>query len=441
MEATMLFPKLKHHLLTELDLSKRLQNVVLWYLLFLMTSKRKHSLKEAAAFSGLHASQFSRVLKNHPHVPVECLKQLGKKRARELAKMAENLSNGKLPWFAAIIIDSTMQHRSSSVHPENTARINHGKGVRIGHQWTNVVLMINNKLVPLPPITFETKAYCRKHGLIYETENQKVTRYLLHLDLESYIGPHDPRSVVVLADSGYDDRKIQNVVRERGWDFIQALKTKRSVKNKTEYYCSPKSKGWHQVADFFKRNRRVKWQTIRIATNRAKKKRMELRSRQIKAALRYVGMVQLICSEIRNRPDGRRKYLACSNLKVTGRQIILGYRLRWAIEIFHKQVKMFLGFEDVAAHHFTAVYAHVHWVYCAYLLIHDEIKGLLEGLDSLAERQARMKQLIDSRQISRAVQTLTQFSGTQRYKNQLQQVLLDLQSGNVLNGAALRLMP
>jgi hypothetical protein len=42
----------------------------------------------------------------------------------------------------------------------------------------------------------------------------------------------------------------------------------------------------------------------------------------------------LVCSELRNRPDGRRKYLACNDLRATARQIIIGYRLRWAIEIF-----------------------------------------------------------------------------------------------------------
>src|SRR5262249_18334150 len=44
------------------------------------------------------------------------------------------------------------------------------------------------------------------------------------------------------------------------------------------------------------------------------------------------------CSECHNRPAGRRKYLACSDLRVTARQIIIGYRLRWAVELFHKKI-------------------------------------------------------------------------------------------------------
>ena len=69
-------------------------------------------------------------------------------------------------------------------------------------------------------------------------------------------------------------------------------------------------------------------------TNGAKRKRMEFRMRHTLGYLRYVGQVQLVCSEFKKRPDGRRKYLACSDLRVTARQIVLGYRLRWAVELF-----------------------------------------------------------------------------------------------------------
>lgn len=80
---------------------------------------------------------------------------------------------------------------------------------------------------------------------------------------------------------------------------------------------------------------------------------MDFRVRQIIGYLRYVGKVQLICSEFKKRPDGRRKYLACNDLTATAQQILIGYRMRWSVELFHKAVKMHLGFEDVAAKWFT----------------------------------------------------------------------------------------
>src|SRR2546427_12903325 len=102
-------------------------------------------------------------------------------------------------------------------------------------------------------------------------------------------------------------------------------------------------------------------------TNGAQAQRMEFRSRDTIGYLRYVGKVQLVCSEPRKRPDGRRKYLACNDMRGTARQIIIGYRLRWAMELFHKTVKQHLGFEDVATSGFDSVMSHVHWVYYGYI--------------------------------------------------------------------------
>ena len=49
---------------------RRLENVCTSYLLFLMVMTTKHSLEEAARFSGLHKSQFSKMLKAHSTVAV-----------------------------------------------------------------------------------------------------------------------------------------------------------------------------------------------------------------------------------------------------------------------------------------------------------------------------------------------------------------------------------
>jgi hypothetical protein len=156
-----------------------------------------------------------------------------------------------------------------------------------------------------------------------------------------------------------------------------------------------------------------------MPTNRYKKKRIEFRVRQIMGYLRHVGCVQLICSEFKKRPADRKKYLACSDQKAKPRQIIIGYRMRWAIEIFHKEIKMFLGFKDVATKWFQSVISHVHWVYCAYILLKAApIKVLWQG-SSLEKRQHRITQIITSRETRRAIQRLTQINGPERYKTEL----------------------
>lgn len=402
----------------------RLRNVCVWYLLFLMVSTRKHTLRGAAEFSGINKSQFSRFLK-HVGVAAYTLEDLSKKQAKRISGAIDCLAKGTVPWKIALLIDSTIQSRSR-LHAQNVKRFNHGQGFVIGHQWTNIALIINQVLIPLPPIPFHSKKYCRQNGLDYKTENELVVDYINNLDLENYIGKHDPKEVIVLADSGYDDRKIENAIFGRKWRFIIALKKTRSVKSEKEYSNTSKSKGWTHVAVLFKNQRRIKWQTIRILMDSPRRKRMDFRIRQIVGYLRYVGKVQLICSEFKKRPQGRKKYLTCNDLKAKARQVLIGYRIRWAIEVFHKEVKMFLGFQDVATKSFQSVKAHVHWVYCAYILLHSHPPGIPEPIKSMPDRQKKLKEIVESSEKVRVIQLLTQINGTQRYKNELREALQDL---------------
>ena len=417
------FTVFRNWLHKHLSISLRNQCICTWYLIFLMSSVRKHTLEEAAKFSGKNKSQFSKFLKNNSDVAVRNLGSLSKKQAKQFAKIRKTLAEGKLPWKTAIIIDSTIQNRSS-VHPSNAKKFNHGKGFVIGHQWTNIVLVINDGVIPLTPIPFYSKNYCKKNKLTYQTENDRIVEYIEKLDLKEYIGRHNPHEIVVLADGGYDVKKIEKAIVKKKWKFIIALNKTRNVKSEREYSTTNKTEGWTQVADFFKRHRWAKWQTIRLKTKSGKRKRMEFRIRQIIGYLGKVGKVQLICSEFKKRSDGRRKYLACNDLRVKARLIIIGYRLRWLIEIFHKQVKMFLGFEDVATKHFESVMSHVYWVYCVYILLNFSPPGIPDQIKSLAEKQRIVGDIVASKETNRVIQLLTQFKGYQRYKKQLQRSLM-----------------
>ena len=78
----------------------------------------------------------------------------------------------------------------------------HGQGFVIGHQWSDIILFFNGMIIPLPPISFLTKKYCRDNKLIYMSEHDRVTEYLNNLNLIEYIGYHKDSDVVVLTDSG-----------------------------------------------------------------------------------------------------------------------------------------------------------------------------------------------------------------------------------------------
>src|SRR2546427_6056033 len=180
---------LQHWIASRIALRQRLGRVCTSYLLFLMVVTQKHSLEEAARFSGLHKSLFCKMLKSHGNVAVSTLESLSKQQAKHAAKSLQALKG--LPWKMAILMDSTLQHRAS-LHPENAKKFNHGKGYVIGHQWTNIVLMINDMLIPLPHIPYYSKPYCLKHNLNYQTEHELVVAYIENLNLKDYIGFHDP---------------------------------------------------------------------------------------------------------------------------------------------------------------------------------------------------------------------------------------------------------
>jgi hypothetical protein len=189
------------------------------------------------------------------------------------------------------------------------------------------------------------------------------------------------------------------------------------------YGITGKSKNWDKVEEIFKKHRRIKWATVFLPKNSPSKKRTEFRTRQITGYLRKVGKVQMICSEFKNKPKGRKKYLASNDLKATTRQILWGYRIRWTIEIFHKMTKMFMGFEDVAAKYFTSVISHVHWVYCAYILLNSHPPGLPEKIKSMADKQAAINRVVQRKHLSRIRQMLTRINGVESYRIELQEAL------------------
>lgn len=130
---------------------QRLERLCTSSLLFLMVATTKHALTEAARFSGLHPALFSQLLPSHAKGAITTLEQLSKTPARQCAKALPRIRG--LPWRIAIFIDATLQRRAS-LHPENPHTFNHGKGYVIGHQWTNVVLVLGDRLIPLQPIPF-----------------------------------------------------------------------------------------------------------------------------------------------------------------------------------------------------------------------------------------------------------------------------------------------
>ena len=167
--------------------------------------------------------------------------------------------------------------------------------------------------------------------------------------------------MIVFAERGDDDKKIDKASANQRGNVISALRQTRSGNSETRSLTTPTSQQWCPLALFLRHHRRLKWHTSRLMTTGAKRQRRALRRRHTVGSRRDVGKVHLGCSEATKRPAGRRTDCAGHAVNATARPSVWGYRLRWAVALFPKDVTMHLGFEDVATSEFAAVRSHVHW--------------------------------------------------------------------------------
>lgn len=397
----------------DLGIPSRLFDTICWYLLSLMLPSDKHSQQNAEKISGKENSLFSKMLINSSDISKMTLNRALRRFLKKLMKSREKIVKDA-PWTIILIIDATL-HERSSMHVENAQKFNHGKGWIIGHQWTNIALLINDQLVPLPPIPFITKDECERQNIKYKTEPDKINDYLKSLSLKEILGEHKEEEILVLMDAGYDNKKIQNTLISRKWDFISGLKNTRTIyKGKNNF---------PRIERFFRDGRRP-WEFIRIASGESKKGKLRKHSiKHLEGSLRGVKRkLQLVCSK-RSR-ETKLKFLACSNLQVSPKSILLAYTKRWFIEIFHRNIKSYLGLEDAGVRKFKSVQAHVNWVYCAYIFLLDNFRGKT-GIKS---SQIRLERAINLKQKKEEVQILTRITGKQLLKSHLQSVIKHLET-------------
>jgi hypothetical protein len=403
-------------------ISERLETVVGWYLLSLMMESKKHSLTFAASISGLHKAQFSRLLLNVA-LAKDSFLLLSRALALQLSESRRILIPGS-QWSVLLIVDSTL-HRRSSRHVQNSQRFNHGGGYVIGHQWTNVIVVINDRTIPLPPIAFLSKNECKRRGIPYETEHTQVLEYLENLNLTLWIGVHKSSEVVVLMDSGYGDKRILKAIRARGWHWICALKSNRTVQ--TVSGAKANHRRWYSIKELFRSARKqAPFQTIRDLQglgNRSKKKRKEFRARRLIGTLKKIPFkVAFVCSEIPKQKS--RIFLACSNLRVDTRTIVLGYRQRWWVELFHRATKFNFGLQDAGVKEFDSVISHVHWVYTAYLLFQEDGAKANIGIE---QGQRRLRNQHDSKYYREIIQLCTRYGNKEDIKNYCEEALAEME--------------
>jgi len=318
-----------------------------------------------------------------------------KRRLKSILRKRKSLIPGS-PWTIALIIDATLHERSSR-HTDNAQRFNHGQGWIVGHQWTNLLLLINGQRIPLPPIPFLTHEKCKELGQEYKTEPKRIIESLKKRDWKSLLPAVQSREILVLSDSGYDNKSLQRFILSQGWGFLGSIKKSRSVRTQTQ--------GWQSVVELFQNTRKKgPWQTIRHTANGGKKRKL-VNLRTLIGSLKGVpSEVAIVSAE---KPNKDRLYLACSKSNLNPGLIARLYKLRWSIELFHRELKSYLGFEDAGLTRFEAIYSHVLWVYSAYLLL-PQLTADLPSVGILARKQ-HLQKLLRKEEIGRILKLNSRF--------------------------------
>ncbi len=84
---------------------------------------------------------------------------------------------------------------------------------------------------------------------------------------------------------------------------------------------------------------------------------------------------------------------------------------------------MFMGFQDVAAKRFSSVISHVHWVYCAYILLNSNPPGIPPEIRGIGQKQDIVREMIGRSEKARVLQMLTRINGTEAVKDELKRAL------------------
>lgn len=378
---------------------KRLLDVASGYIGFLRLVMKRHTLAIAGELSGLDQSRFCAFL-NNPDTVELSKKTFNRAMRRRMTRIKR--VDGRL----VFIIDATIIGRKSR-QVENVGRYHSGSGLVWGHKVINFVALSGSEVIPLETLPVFTKRYARENNLKRLTEIEIVEKWIIDLKDRLLFSERDLRSAVFLLDAGYDAKVIQCAIKGIGADFVAALKSSRIINGK-------------QVAELFRCTKRwLKSEPIRLhvgSGGKGSRRNYSVRTAD-EVNLKGFGLVNVICSKAIDRKKKPTKFIATSNLEMSGRDIVKWYALRWRIEMWHREMKQNFGFIDCRSRRFCAIESHVNFSLTAYLLQKES-----------GHPQMRIEEYVRKSELATIRIELTKFGSVTRLKTRVDAALQRLAS-------------
>lgn len=206
---------------------------------------------------------------------------------------------------------------------------------------------------------YRTEKYCREKGLAHRTTAESAAEMIRALPLP------EEAQVVVLGDTAYDAAVVREACAERNYTWIVPCNPER-------VWAGPRPRT--QVRSLLKDWSSQSLKTIRLvpaegkyaAYRRLSRHRVgpKAKSRtyyvhQEKREVHSVGEVQLVFSTIKpglkTATADDVKILMTNDLRISVRDVIELYSVRWQVELFFKELKSTLGFHQYRFQDFAAV--------------------------------------------------------------------------------------
>ena len=203
----------------------------------------------------------------------------------------------------------------------------------------------------------------------------------------------NPEAIVF--DSWYMAKEILDFLSSRGFTWVSKAKNNRLifVDEKwvsLKWYAKHLSKKSFTRIDKIVDEKRYKWIFETTVT------------------MKNVGEVKLVVLKTRKNSKSF-SFLASSNTKLNGLQVLTYYKKRWSIEVFHRDCKQYLGIGEYQARKLDAVVIHLHLVFLAYTLLKNAwsnppLQKVLNGIKAIGSACGKLKRWVFD-QLSKQLKT------------------------------------
>ena len=316
--------------------------------------------------------------------------------------LAKEKKRGKFLFLIDATLVSQAGKRTQNTYSTGNRGRNPAKGRRYNRKkvvYKNVHsftfgLLITPSGIRIPmQIPHRTKEYCAEHGIVHMTTAEAAAEMIRTLPLD------DDAEVVVLGDTAYDAKVVQEMCEEKGYTWVFPANPERVYEGTTGQRPKLRSrlKDWTSLS--------LKTIRLRASTGKYADYRRLSRWRvgpklkprvyyayQERRKVRRVGDVQIVFSTM--KPDLEKatpddvKILMTNAVHLSVSEVLELYSVRWQIELFFKEIKSTLGFSQYSFIDFRAVEAWVNLAITTVLYLeHERITHMQDRRLSQERRQ------------------------------------------------------